>query len=107
MEGKKHEIRRSQPQDQRSSQLPRAVAGGWAEYRAHAVSRSDGQVSQLQLREHHADCEGNPMPPTLQDFALGTRLAASSGVAKRAFSFSPQWPATSAIRMRMRNRIPM
>src|SRR5580658_2221792 len=30
-EGKKHEIRRSQPQDQRSSQLPRAIAGGGAE----------------------------------------------------------------------------
>jgi hypothetical protein len=47
------------------------------------------------------------MPQTLQDSALGTRLAASSGVAKRAFSFSPQWSATSAIKMRMRNRIPM
>src|SRR5713101_4363741 len=55
--GKKHEIRRSQPQDQRSSQLPRAVAGGWTEFSAHAVSRSDGQVSQLQFRQHHADCE--------------------------------------------------
>jgi hypothetical protein len=28
---------------------------------------------------------------------LGTRLAASSGVAKRAFSFSLQWSATNAI----------
>ncbi len=36
-----------------------------------------------------------------------TRLAASSGVAKKAFSFSPQWSATSAIKKRMRNRIPM
>jgi hypothetical protein len=58
--GKKHEIRRSQPQGQRSSQLPRAVAGGWAEFGAHAVSRSDGQISQLQLRQHHADCEAKP-----------------------------------------------
>src|SRR5450755_666306 len=55
--GKKHEIRRSKPQDQRSSQLPSAVAGGWAERSAHAVSRSDGEVSQLQLRQHHAHCE--------------------------------------------------
>src|ERR1022692_4646506 len=54
---KKHEIRKSQPQNQRSSQLPRAVAGGWAEFNPHAVSRSDGQVSQLQLRQHHAHCE--------------------------------------------------
>jgi hypothetical protein len=30
----------------------------------------------------------NPMPLTLQDSALGTRLAASSGAAKRTFSFS-------------------
>src|ERR1700692_1626404 len=42
--GKKHEIRRSQPQNQRSSQLPRAVAGGGAECSPRAVSRSDGQV---------------------------------------------------------------
>jgi hypothetical protein len=34
------------------------------------------------------------MRPTLPDFALGTRLAASSGVAKRAFSFWLQWSAT-------------
>ena len=37
------------------------------------------------------------MPPTLQDCALGTRLAASSGVAKRAFSFSPQWSEDGAM----------
>jgi hypothetical protein len=48
-------------------------------------------------------------PPTLPDTALGLRLAASSGVAKRAFSFSPRWSAISARRMkpRTRNRIPM
>ena len=47
------------------------------------------------------------MPQTLQDFALGTRLAASSGVAKRAFSFSPQWSGTGAIKKRTQNRLPM
>jgi hypothetical protein len=46
------------------------------------------------------------MPQTSQDFALGTRLAASCGVAKRAFSFSPQWSATNATKTRTRNRIP-
>lgn len=55
--GKKHEIRRSQPQNQRSRGLPRAIAGVRAECSPHAVSRSDGEVSQLQLRQHHADCE--------------------------------------------------
>jgi hypothetical protein len=45
------------------------------------------------------------MPQTLQDSALGTRLAASFGVAKRAFSFSLRWSATNAKRMRMRNRM--
>ena len=34
------------------------------------------------------------MPPTLPGFALGTRLAASSNVAKKAFSFSPRWSAS-------------
>jgi hypothetical protein len=40
----------------------------------------------------------NPTPQTLQDSALGTRLAASFGGAKRAFPFLPQWSATSAIK---------
>ena len=35
-----------------------------------------------------------PDATTLPDSALGPRLAASSGVAKKAFSFSPQWSAT-------------
>jgi hypothetical protein len=48
-EGKKHEIRRSQPQNQRSCRLSGAVAGVWAECSPHAVSRSHGQMSQLQL----------------------------------------------------------
>src|SRR5271169_408052 len=55
--GKKHEIRRSQPQNQRSRGLSGAVAGVRAECSAYAVSRSDGEVSQLQFRQHHAHRE--------------------------------------------------
>jgi hypothetical protein len=46
----------------------------------------------------------SPMPRTLQDTALGLRLAASSGVAKKAFSFSLRWSVTNTKRMRLRRR---
>jgi len=45
------------------------------------------------------------MPLTLQDSALGTRLAASSGAANGTFSFSLRWLATNTRKMRMRNRM--
>ena len=44
------------------------------------------------------------MPPTSPGSALGTRLAASSDVAKKAFSFSLQWSAISATKKRAQNR---
>jgi hypothetical protein len=40
-----------------------------------------------------------PDATNVAGFRTWTRLAASSGVAKKAFSFSPQWSATSAIKM--------
>ena len=73
-EGKKHEIRRSQPQNQRGRRLSGAVAGVRAERSAHAVSRSDGQISQLQLRQHHADCEAEPDATNVAGYRTWTTL---------------------------------
>ena len=56
-EWKKYEIRRGQPQNQRSRGFSGAIAGVRAECSPYSVPRSNGEVSQLQLRQHHADCE--------------------------------------------------
>lgn len=50
------------------------------------------------MAKFHSYSFGN-MLPTLQDFVLGTRLAASLNGEKKAFSFSPRWSEDEARRM--------
>ena len=107
-EGKKHEIRRSQPQDQRSRGL--SSCSRWSPGRVQSSRSISERWRSFATTASATSCSlrgRSQTLPTLPDTALGLRLAASSGVAKRAFSFSPRWSATSAIKMRMRNRIPM
>src|SRR6266700_3472300 len=51
------EIRRTQEQNQRRSGLSRAVARIRTQRGAHAVSRRDGPIPYLLLRQCHADCQ--------------------------------------------------